>query len=683
MFLQKTKGDCNLNLSEINVVPAKEKQFGRKGIETVENLLHFYPRRYIDCTKTTELQNNEFCVIVAVLKNVKQYNTHVPMIRAYCIEENTQSDVNVLWFRKDYIFPALSYMQGSKVLIAGKVTYSAEYKNYSISNPFIFTDLIEESMRIYPVYSKIPGMGDDYLFSKIHDSLVHTELMHDIWPRRVVKENEVMDTTDTFYNIHFPKSEDSLNLATNRLIFDDMLYFALNMEKAKRNNSAGTQYNVTNFETNRKVLNSLPYKLTEDQRTIMRELMQNAREGRRINALVQGDVGSGKSIIAYLSMIAMGDSGYQAALMAPTQVLAQQHYDELKKLVEPHGMKVAFFGGTTMKKAEKEKIYKGIQSGEIQFVVGTHALLNPDITFKDLAMIIVDEEHKFGVIQRDALTEKASRGVHFITMSATPIPRSLAQVLYGDTIQLCTIRSMPNGRKPIVTLTAHNQDSVFRFIDKQVKAGRQVYVVCPMIDKNEDMEGVISVEELKMLYSKALTPLGISIATLTGRTSKTDLQNIISEYKAGNINVLIATTVIEVGVNVPNASVIVIHNAERFGLAGLHQLRGRVGRGQYQSYCILFSEDQSNPRLQVMCETNDGFKIAEEDLKLRGTGELIGLKQSGDDKYVSLMLAYPEKYKAAKKIANELIDSGEHKKSMQAYEQYRLANIPAKRSKSS
>lgn len=665
-------------LSGIGVTPAKEKQFLQKGIDSVEKLMRFYPRSYIDCTKETELIDNEFCVFEAIPKSVVLSTNKTPMIRACCVAVNSCATVNVFWFRKDYLYSSLQFMVGHPVIVAGKVSYSEEYRNFSISNPFLFSLDIEGAKRIYPVYSKIPRMSTEYLEEKMHSALENTSLMSDIWPDRVLRQAHLLDTAAALQHIHSPSSMLDVEKARKRLIFDDLMYFAINMERARRSSAVGSQYNVTNFEMSRKVLDNLPYKLTEDQRAIMRSLMSDARSGRRLNALVQGDVGSGKSIIAFLCMIAMADSGYQSVLMAPTQVLAQQHCDELRRLVEPIGMKVAFFGGAAMKKAEKEKLYKEIKSGEIRFIVGTHALLNPNVEFKELSMIIVDEEHKFGVLQREAIMEKASRGVHFISMSATPIPRSLAQILYGDGVQLCTIKSLPNGRKPVKTLVAHNQESVFNFINKQVQAGRQIYIVCPMIDKNEDMEGVVSVEELHELYHKALSPFGISIATLTGRTTKEDLAQIISEYKAGKINVLLATTVIEVGFNVPNASTIIIHNAERFGLAGLHQLRGRVGRGQYQSYCVLFSAEENNPRLNVMCSTTDGFKIAEEDLKLRGAGELIGLKQSGDDKYMSLMLTHPDIYAEAKAAANQLINTGEYKLALESYEENCRANIPEK-----
>lgn len=669
-----------MNLSEIGVTVAKEKQFLQKGIDSVEKLLQYYPRKYIDCRCEKELSHDEFCVFKAKVISVTQHEGNtVDYIRASCHTSDFKR-VSVMWFRKRYLYPMLGSFEGDTVLIAGKVTYSPEYNNYSVSEPFLFTPDTDNAKRLYPVYSKIPRMSDDFLSGKMSAALEHKDIIEDILPESVRRSLSYLPMRDAIASIHHPKDLEELKRAQERLIFNDLLYFSINIERSRRSNSLGSQYNVTNFESTRKVLDSLPYRLTEDQRSVMKELVGKARDGRRINALIQGDVGTGKSIIAYLTMLAMVDSGYQTALMAPTQVLAQQHYDELVKLVEPLGMNVVLLGGTKLKKAERERILGGIKDGSVQFIVGTHALLNPDIEFKDLSLVVVDEEHKFGVLQREAILEKASRGVHFITMSATPIPRSLAQVIYGEGVQLCTIKTMPAGRKPIITIQAHNQESVFNFIAKQVKLGRQIYIVCPMIDQNEDMEGVVSIEELEKVYSNALSPLGITTATLTGRNTKDELNEIIASYKAGKTDVLLATTVIEVGVNVPNASAIIIHNAERFGLAGLHQLRGRVGRGEYQSYCVLFTQEEDNPRLNAMCSTNDGFKIAEEDLKLRGAGELIGLKQSGDDKYLSLMLTYPTVFDETKKIATSLVNSGEYKEVLNRYEALCVAKQPQERS---
>lgn len=656
--LQKKKGLMVMQLANLGVTPAKEKQFNKKGIFSVEDLVRFFPRAYNDCSNITGiLPENAVSIIIVRINDVRLYNNGIPVIVATCTEKQSGKRVNISWFHQNYLYSRICFLRNSEVLVSGKITYNMQYDNYSISSPLVFTSDIKNGARIYPVYSKINGMSDEYLSGKIAEALKFD--VQETCPEHVIQDNKLLSLQAAINELHSPTSTERLELAKERLVFDDLLYFALRMEKSDRMVSRGSQYGVKTLKMTTQIIESLPYSLTEDQKNTLRSMVSHMKQGKRINALVQGDVGCGKSIIAFLMMVVAADSGYQAVLMAPTQVLAKQHYEDFSNLVAPFGLKTALLGGNTMKKSEKEKILEEIRTGEIQFVIGTHAVLNKDIQYKALAIAITDEEHKFGVLQRASLVEKASTGVHSITMSATPIPRSLAMVIYGNNIQMHTIKTMPRGRMPVKTAVSNSLNGVFRFLLQQINQGRQIYVVCPMIEKNEDVVGVKSVEEISELYRNILEPKGISVSTLTGKTPKDEAAEIISRFKCGEIKVLVSTTVIEVGVNVPNASAIVIHNAERFGLSGLHQLRGRVGRGKYQSYCVLFSDDKNNERLAAMVATNDGFKIAEEDLRLRGAGEFIGTKQSGDDKYMALMLAYPERYEEIKKIAEKMLDVGE------------------------
>ena len=656
--LQKKKGLMVMQLANLGVTPAKEKQFNKKGIFSAEDLIRFFPRAYNDCSNITGiLPENAVSIIIVRINDVRLYNNGTPVIVATCTEKQSGKRVNISWFHQNYLYSRICFLRNSEVLVSGKITYNMQYDNYSISSPLVFTSDIKNGARIYPVYSKINGMSDEYLSGKIVEALKFD--IQETCPEHVIKDNKLLSLQAAINELHSPTSMERLELAKERLVFDDLLYFALRMEQSDRMVSRGSQYGVKTLKMTTQIIESLPYSLTEDQKNTLRSMVSHMKQGKRINALVQGDVGCGKSIIAFLMMVVAADSGYQAVLMAPTQVLAKQHYEDFSNLVAPFGLKTALLGGNTMKKSEKEKILEEIRTGEIQFVIGTHAVLNKEIQYKALAVAITDEEHKFGVLQRASLVEKASTGVHSITMSATPIPRSLAMVIYGNNIQMHTIKTMPRGRMPVKTAVSNSLNGVFRFLLQQINQGRQIYVVCPMIEKNEDVVGVKSVEEISELYRNILEPKGISVSTLTGKTPKDEAAEIISKFKCGEIKVLVSTTVIEVGVNVPNASAIVIHNAERFGLSGLHQLRGRVGRGKYQSYCVLFSDDKNNERLAAMVATNDGFKIAEEDLRLRGAGEFIGTKQSGDDKYMALMLAYPERYEEIKKIAEKMLDVGE------------------------
>ena len=427
---------------------------------------------------------------------------------------------------------------------------------------------------------------------------------------------------------------EEIELGRARILLNDLLYFAIHNELNKKEISAGSQFNIKSRHLVNKIIQSLPYRLTPDQNAAVVDMMENAEAGRRIHALVCGDVGTGKTVICTLAAAGFIGSGYQAVIMAPTQVLAKQHFDSISKMLEPFGVKTVFLD-STLKKSERTVVLKEIREGSAQLIIGTNSCIGKDVIYKDLALTVVDEEHRFGVNQRAAIIEKAARGVHSITMSATPIPRSLAQVVYGDNVQLYTIRTRPEGRLPVKTRIFKNELGNMKFVLKEVRAGHQAYVVCPMIE--------------------------VRIAELTGKTPKEEADGIIDRFKSGEIDVLIATTVIEVGVNVPNATVMIITNAERFGLSSLHQLRGRVGRSSLQSYCVLQSEDESEKglsRLQVMCDTNDGFQIAEADLKQRGAGDLLGTQQSGDNKYVSLIIANPEIYREATGYARELINRG-------------------------
>ncbi len=651
-----------MKLSNLDILPLKVKQFERKGIYTVEDLVRYLPRKYKDFTKETGIlpEDQTSCVIATVTK-VNSYHNGTPMLMAFCTVKPTGELLMVKWFRQNYMQNKIAACVGRDVFIAAKLVYNEQYNNYSATQPDLFEPKIDEAKRIVPVYRKIPGMSADYLAEKMKFAVGITEATAETCPYDLVEREGLLTMQNAIRQLHFPKTMEQVEKAQERMLFDDLLYFALNNEWAARNSASGSPFSVKTLKTVREIQQKLPYQLTEDQQAAVDDMIRNAREGKRLNALVQGDVGCGKTIIAFLVMATFVDSGYQAALMAPTQVLARQHFEDLTALMAGTGYKVVFLGGSEMKKTERAKALAAIESGEANFIVGTHAIISKDVAYKKLAITIADEEHKFGVAQRAALIEKATEGVHSITMSATPIPRSLAQVLYGSAIQLYTIKTMPNGRKPVITGIATDEARIFKFLIRQVQKGRQAYVVCPMIDANEDMEGVLSVEEVSALYQQNLGQYGIRIETLTGKDKKEKTERIIDEFKNGKVDILIATTVIEVGVNVPNAAAMVITNAERFGLSSLHQLRGRVGRGDLQSYCVLQSHDQTEKgrmRLEAMVRTTNGFEIAEEDLRIRGAGDFLGTRQSGDNKYMALMLAYPEKYEHIQEIAKKLLDDG-------------------------
>ena len=652
-----------MELEAIGVKPQKKKQFESRGIASVEDLLQYLPRTYKDYRAVTGvLPHDQISVLVGtVLSCERRPGNGKQFVTATCRIEPQNLNLTVRWFNMHWIFQKIKDLASrhEKVIIAGKLDFDSRY-GYGLNQPEIFEPYREQILRIYPVYRSINGMAASYLEEVMHKALSIGLTSSEILPRDILASAGEVSMPVALRCIHMPNTMEEIEQGRSRILFNDLLYFAIHNELNRNEVSAGSQYNIKTRSLLGKIVTSLPFFLTADQSKAVEEMLINAEDGRRINALIQGDVGCGKTIICILMAAAFADNGYQAVIMAPTQVLAKQHYEAISAMLDPYGIRTAYLD-SSFKKKDRDCVLKDIADGTAQIIIGTQSCIGKDVVYKDLALAVVDEEHRFGVKQRTAIIEKASRGVHSITMSATPIPRSLAQVIYGDNIQLHTIRSMPNGRKPVKTRVFRNQTGNMKFVLKEVQAGHQSYVVCPMIEKNEKIPNVKSVEQISKEYEDFLGPLGVKVGSLTGRNSKEEAEEIIIRFKEGEIDVLIATSVIEVGVNVPNATVMIITNAERFGLSSLHQLRGRVGRNSLQSYCVLQSEDESPKglaRLQVMCKTTDGFQIAEADLSQRGAGDLLGTQQSGDNKYVALMIANPEKYRYTVQIAKELIQRG-------------------------
>lgn len=653
-----------MKLQQLGVTPAKEKQFAKKDILSAEDLVQYLPTRYLDLTQETGIlpEDQVSCFVVQVNSVSRNYGRTENVV-AYCTIPETEQKVTIWWFNQGYAYSKISTFKGFKAFVAGKVKYNAKYDNFTVSSALVF-EQVSKGKQVYPVYSKIPGMADGYLRDKIRRAFDMSGLVKETIPHDLVAKYNLLPMRETLYHLHFPVSMGQVEKARDRLVFDDLLFFAMGNELVARDATIKSPFNIKTCELMPKVWENLPFQLTDDQARAIVDMLGDLGHGQRLNALVQGDVGCGKSIVAFLMMIAFAENGYQAAIMAPTQVLAQQHWEDLKALVEPYGFTVAYLSaGRKASELKKEKAR--IADGSAQLIVGTRSILSADVTYKNLALAIIDEEHRFGVAQREGVREKAAAGIHIITMSATPIPRSLAQVMYGNAVQLHTIRSMPSGRRPVATGVQPDRERTYKFLLGQtLKHHHQAYVVCPMIDPSEKVEGVLSVEEVSEQYRNALEPHGVRIATLTGRDKKTYTEETIQNFKNGDIDILIATSVIEVGVNVPNATAMVITNAERFGLSSLHQLRGRVGRSNLQSYCILESysrSDKSLARLNALCQTTDGFKIAEADLAIRGAGDILGLKQSGENHYMELMLAYPERYSIAQDEARAILDNEKYR----------------------
>lgn len=651
-----------MNLDMLEVSATKKKQFVSRGVNSVEDLLQFLPRTYKDFRMITGiLPGDQVSVFRATVTDCRTIATSkIPFFTATCIEESTGYAVTVKWFHMMWLQREVRHLAESrtKVIVAGKVDFNPQY-GYGLSQPEIFEAGIK-ALKIYPIYRAIPGMSTEYFYEKMKRAMSVGIAESEILPKDILTDSGRIDMPTALNYLHMPQSMEEVEQGRDRILLNDLLYFAVHNELNKKEISAGSQYNVKSRHLVNKLIKDLPYALTADQNSAIKDMLDHAESGRRIHALICGDVGTGKTVICTLAAAGFIGSGYQAVIMAPTQVLAKQHYDSISTMLQPYGIKTVFLD-STLKKKERTETLRMIADGSAQLIVGTNSCIGRDVIYKNLALTVVDEEHRFGVKQRAAIIEKASKGVHSITMSATPIPRSLAQVVYGDNVQMYTIRTRPEGRIPVKTRIFNNELGNMKFVLKEVQAGHQAYVVCPMIEQSDKSPDLKSVDEVSRLYHQILDPYGVRVAVLTGKTSKDEADGIINRFKNGEIDVLIATTVIEVGVNVPNATVMIITNAERFGLSSLHQLRGRVGRSSLQSYCVLQSEDESEKglsRLQVMCETNDGFQIAEADLKQRGAGDLLGTQQSGENKYVSLIIANPEKYHEAVGYAKELINRG-------------------------
>lgn len=651
-----------MQLSALAIPESKEKQLNKAGIESVEDLLLFFPRKYIERTQITPIlpQEQESVLLVRV-DRVRKTNSKAMLVIADCVDLHSHLPIQVKWFNQIYRYMELTKYVRKEVLVAGQVICSryGGALNWEINSPAVFDDAGTKALGIYPIYRKVPGMAEDYLRSCIYKAVTLLNAPKEIVPEKFLQANNLVGYADMIWQLHWPESKEKLEKAQERLMMNDLLYFALRVELNYRGVAAGSPFGIPTIRKTAAIRNSLPFQLTADQAKTVEDILTWIRTGRRVNALIQGDVGCGKTIVAFLLMTALAENGYQAALMAPTQILAQQHYEDLMKLVEPYGLKVAFVSGQKLRKAEQAALEQFIASGEVDLIVGTQALLSDTYKFKNLAIVIEDEEHKYGVMQRQALIDKAARGTHTVTMSATPIPRSLALTIYGENVQLYSIQSKPAGRLPVKTGIQPEMEPIFRYLHGAILSrGEQAYVVCPMVKPSDKVVGVSTVEEIYEVYKKALEPYGISVAAVTGKTKKTEAQQIIADFAANKTSVLVSTTVIEVGVNVPNATCIVIHNAERFGLAQLHQLRGRVGRGSKQAFCVLASNEIHNPRLHAMCNHTDGFEIARIDLELRGAGDILGSQQSGTEKLLRKALENPNMYTKAQAGARWILENG-------------------------
>lgn len=657
-----------MNLQEAGIPKRTATALNKKGLYTLDDLARFFPRKYHDYRKIMPLLETTLdCAIGGYMEDiVKDQANNRSMIKASIIEATSGEKVRVLWFGQAHKWDYLKELKGTEVVICGTVKYDAAY-GYSICNPEYIGFQTTFRKRMVPVYPKIKGVSEENLMKCIKIAI---DSITEPLEKEIIEKNGWMGYKNAILNIHHPKDPEIVKEAQERIAINDLLYFTLEL-KSKPMAPSSSRFIVKNLSATEQMLKELPFKLTVDQRSTFATIKEDMVAGRRANYLIQGDVSCGKTIVAFLCAMMMADNKYQTAIMAPTAVLAMQHYEEIKQYADKYGKKAVYLG-QGLKASEKKKVLKDISDGDADFIIGTHSVIGKDVSYKQLGLVITDEEHRFGVKQREELLKKANGMAHVLSMSATPIPRTVASVIYGEDKKISTIKSMPGGRKPVMSYINNDDEQILRFIEQEVRKGHQAYIVCPMIEEADDDSktyDVRSVDETAVLYRSRLSPRGISVEAINGKMKKAEMETILENFRSGITKVLVSTTVIEVGVNVPNANVMVISNAERFGLATLHQLRGRVGRGSDQAYCILKSEDRANERLQIMKKTTDGFEIAKEDLRIRGMGDLLGTQQSGSNRMLDLAISMPDLYEKLRVLADSMIKKGQGNQLIELYKE--------------
>ncbi|MGB4658558.1 MAG: ATP-dependent DNA helicase RecG [Mobilitalea sp.] len=625
--------DANDNIKVIKGIGEKtEKLFQKLGIETVQDLLEHYPRGYEEFNPPSAIRSIMEGTTVAIEASLlmtpkvkKIRNLQIVSVQV----KDSSGTMFLTWFNMPFLQKTLH--AGYRYIFRGKVIRKNGMLVIEQPGIYLREDYYRLLKVLQPVYPLTEGVTNGAISKAVKQVLSELEFAKDYIPKTIAKDFVLMDRTKAIREVHFPKDRDRMMKARQRLVFDEFFLYSLALRKLKDKKALiRSEYPMTEPEECNQLIDSFPYQLTKAQLTVWEEVKTDLTGDYVMNRLIQGDVGSGKTVLAVLAILMAVKNGYQASFMVPTEVLAKQHLKSLTGMLEPFGVTINLLVGS-MKAKEKRETYEKIRTHQTDIIIGTHALIQEKVEYDRLGLVITDEQHRFGVKQREALMNKGGNP-HVLVMSATPIPRTLAIILYGD-LDISVIDELPAERLPIknCVVDTNYRPSAYRFIDKQAAMGRQTYVICPMVAESEVMEA-----ENVMDYSERLKEelsSEVSVEYLHGKMKAKDKNDVMERFSEGDIDVLVSTTVVEVGVNVPNASVMMVENAERFGLAQLHQLRGRVGRGEYQSYCIFVcgsSSKEAWERLEILNKSNDGFFIAGEDLKLRGPGDIFGIRQSGD-----------------------------------------------------
>lgn len=611
-----------------------EKLFHRLGLNTIGDLIRYYPRGFEifdDPVPISEVEEGSVCTVAgSVFGRIRVSGGNRMQITALCLKDLTGT-LKVIWFRMPFLRNTLS--KGGLLILRGRVVRRKD--GLVMEHPEIYypASKYEEKLHtMQPVYHLTAGLTNNAVTKAVRQALDCADGKMDILPGELSEKYHFPHYEEAVRNMHFPEDKEHFAAARERFVFEEFLVFILSLRRMKESgNRAENQFHLSEQERIGQFLDALPYQLTKAQMKVWEEIKSDMQGPHVMSRLVQGDVGSGKTIVAFLALLLTGLNGYQGALMAPTEVLARQHYENISGMLETYDipLKAELLTGS-MTAAQKRAAYERIRNGECSIIIGTHALIQEKAVYRDLALVVTDEQHRFGVRQREALAEKGSMP-HILVMSATPIPRTLAIILYGD-LDISVIDEMPKDRLPIKNCVVDTgyREKAYAFMKKQVAQGRQCYVICPMVEESESLEAENVMDYSRMLEEEMGS--GIRVGCLHGKMKQQEKDEIMDAFGRNEIQILVSTTVVEVGIDVPNATVIMIENAERFGLAQLHQLRGRVGRGKHQSYCIFMSASKSGEtreRLEILNHSNDGFFIAGEDLRLRGPGDLFGIRQSG------------------------------------------------------
>lgn len=618
----------------IGIGEKTEKLFQKMGVYTAGDLLRYYPRTY-DIYEApvpvSELEEGTVAAVEGCVFGSVQVSPNRKLQTVSALIRDLTGTLKVLWFRMPFLRNTLR--SGSRIIVRGRVVNKRG--GLVMEHPEIFqpVEKYQEKLNtMQPVYPLTAGLSNLTVMKAVREALEHIHLQRETIPESIRQRYHLCEYNYALRGIHFPADKTMYMYARKRLVFEEFLEFLLAIRQMKEEKE--TSVNGCRMEKKQEVddfLSQLPFELTNAQKKVWKEIRKDMQGDYTMSRLVQGDVGSGKTIVAVLALLEAACNGYQGAMMAPTEVLARQHYQSVCEMFEKYGIpfRTELLTGS-MKAKERREAYERIETGESQIIIGTHALIQEKVNYRNLGLVITDEQHRFGVRQREALAKKGNMP-HILVMSATPIPRTLAIIIYGD-LDLSVIDELPKDRLPIKNCVVDTgyRETAYRFMKKQVEEGRQCYVICPMVEESEAMEAENVIDYSTML-SERMGP-EVTVGYLHGKMKQTQKDEIMEKFAQNQIQILVSTTVVEVGINVPNATVMMVENAERFGLAQLHQLRGRVGRGAFQSYCIFMTASrakETKKRLDILNHSNDGFYIAGEDLKLRGPGDLFGIRQSG------------------------------------------------------